>query len=68
MRKSDESGESSAVKPLLVDEKTAARMLGVSRRTVFDLNDSGTLRATRIGARKLYSVDAIERFARGEVV
>jgi excisionase family DNA binding protein len=68
VQKNMETSDSSAAKPLLVDEKTAAQMLGVSRRTVFDLNEEGSLRAVRIGTRKLYLVDAIERFARGEVV
>jgi hypothetical protein len=57
-----------SVEPLLVDEKEAGVMLGVSRRTVFDLNKQGTLRSKNIGKRKLYSVADLRAYANGEVV
>jgi hypothetical protein len=56
------------VEPLLVDEKGAGLMLGVSRRTVFDLNKQGTLRSKNIGKRKLYLVADLRAFASGEAV
>lgn len=56
-----------AAPPLLMDEKQSARMLGVSRRTLFELNKRGVLSSRRIGRRKLYLVSDIESFARGEV-
>jgi len=51
---------------LLVNEAVAAKMLGVSRRKVFDLNAKGELPARKIGNRKLYSVSSIKKFAEGE--
>jgi len=53
--------------PLLVDEKTAAELLGVSKRMVYELNESGDLPCKRIGSRKLYSVTRLRKFADGEV-
>lgn len=52
---------------LLVNEKVAAQMLGLSRRKVFDLHASGVLSAQKIGRRKLYSVSSLKKFAEGEV-
>jgi len=55
-----------AIQPILVDEKTAAAMLGVSPRTLFDLNDRGDVPARQMPAapgRKLYHVDDLLRFA-----
>jgi len=48
---------------LLVSEKVAAQMLGLSRRTVFALNKEGVLAARKIGKRKLYSVESLKNFA-----
>lgn len=50
---------------LLVDEEQAARMLGVSRRTIFDLNKQGTLPSVMVGSRKKYSVKMLRGFADG---
>jgi hypothetical protein len=50
---------------LLVDEKQAAQMLGVSRRMIFDLNHQGTLPCVMVGSRKKYSVKMLQRFADG---
>jgi hypothetical protein len=52
-----------ALEPLLVSEETAAGMLGVSERTVWQLGDQGDLRVKRIGRRKLYLVDSLKAFA-----
>lgn len=55
-----------ANQPILVDEKTAAAMLGVSPRTLFTLNGRGDVPARKIPAapsRKLYHVDDLLRFA-----
>ena len=51
---------------LLVSEKDAAKMLGVSRRTVFHLNKQGLLTARKIGKRKLYCTSGLKKFAAGE--
>jgi len=53
--------------PLLVDEKTAAELLGVSRRLIFDLNKQGFLTSKMVGSRKMYSVKKLRAFAEGEV-
>jgi hypothetical protein len=53
--------------PLLVDEETAGQLLGVSRRTVFDLEKNGLLQSKWIGSRKLYAVSHLRDFAEGKV-
>ena len=54
--------------PLLVDEKTAAKLLGVSKRTVFDLEERGLLKSKRIGKLKRYAVSHLREYAEGKVV
>ena len=53
---------SSAPAPLLVDTPTAAKMLGVSSRTIWTLANCGDLKATRIGRAVRFSVRELERF------
>jgi excisionase family DNA binding protein len=48
--------------PLLVDTLTAAKMLGISARTVWTLENCGELKATRIGRAVRFSVRELERF------
>ncbi|MBS0196262.1 MAG: helix-turn-helix domain-containing protein [Planctomycetes bacterium] len=48
--------------PILVGIDEAARMLGVSSRTVWTLTDSDSLPHLRIGRRVLYPVDALRRW------
>ncbi len=48
--------------PILVGIDEAARMLGVSSRTVWTLTDSDSLPHVRIGRRVLYPVDALRRW------
>ena len=55
-----------SVEPLLVSEKTASMMLGVSPRKVWDLGESKVLRVKRVGRRKLYRVDSLKAFANEE--
>jgi excisionase family DNA binding protein len=52
---------------LMVSEAKAAKLLGVSRRTVFALNKQGVLLARRVGKRKLYSVESLKNFSELEV-
>ena len=52
---------------LLVDEGTAAQMLGVSKRTLFDLNKRGIVRSKQIGKLKRYPIAHLRSFAEGEV-
>lgn len=47
---------------LLVDERTAASMLGVAPRTIWSMAASGELPSVRIGRRKLYAIDTLRRF------
>jgi hypothetical protein len=63
----DEGSGLGALEPLLVDEKTASALLGVSRRTIFDLEKRGVLKSKQIGKRKLYSVTHLRDFAEGKV-
>jgi excisionase family DNA binding protein len=48
--------------PLLVSEREAGRLLGVTPRTVFALRRAGELPAVKIGARVLYPLAALEQF------
>ena len=48
--------------PLLVDQREAARLLGISPRTVFTLATSGRLPFLRIGRLKKFAVADIEAF------
>ena len=45
--------------PLLVSEREAGRLLGVTPRTVFALRRAGELPAVKIGARVLYPLAAL---------
>jgi predicted DNA-binding transcriptional regulator AlpA len=47
---------------LLVDERTAARMLGVSPRSIWTMAACGELPSVRIGQRKLYAVETLRRW------
>lgn len=53
-------------KPILVSRPEAARLLGLSARTVDYLRSKGVLRARKIGKRALILRTDLERFARGE--
>jgi excisionase family DNA binding protein len=48
--------------PLLVSERAAAVVLGVSPRSIFNMIDRGEVIAVRIGKRKLISVASIHAF------
>ena len=50
--------------PLLLDEREAARLLGVAPRTLWSLADTGEVPCVRIGRRKLYSVSSLHEFIR----
>ena len=56
--------ETEKISPLLVDEKTAAKLLCVSIRTLFNLRRDGALPFVRLGAAIRYRVEAIERYLR----
>jgi len=56
------SAANSGEMPILVGIDEAARMLGVSSRTVWTLTDSDSLPHLRIGRRVLYPVDALRRW------
>lgn len=59
-----QSGPSAGVNaPLLVDAIEAARLLGISPRTLWDLTKSGDVKAKRIGRRVLYARSVLEEFA-----
>lgn len=49
----------SALEPLLVPAREAARMLGISERTARHLIYSGALESVQIGTRRLVPTDAL---------
>jgi excisionase family DNA binding protein len=49
---------------LLVDALEAARLLGISPRTLWGLTQRGEIKAKRGGRRVLYARAALEEFAR----
>jgi len=53
---------SAAPEPLLVDTPTAAKMFDLSPRTIWALQASGELKATRIGRAVRFSIRELERF------
>ena len=53
---------------IAVDLKTAARMLGVCKKTLERLRDSGELRCLRIGNRWRVRVDELHAFLRRQEV
>jgi hypothetical protein len=55
--------ESTVFEPFLVNEETAARMLGLGTRTVWQLGEDEALQIRRIGRRKLYLVSSLKAFA-----
>jgi hypothetical protein len=63
----DEGSGVGMLEPLLVDEETAAQLLGVSKRTVFDLEERGILTSKRIGKLKRYAVRHLRDYAEGKV-
>lgn len=50
--------------PLLVDSYTAARVLSISLRKLWDLMDSGEIPVIRIGRSVRYSVDDLREWIR----
>jgi excisionase family DNA binding protein len=50
---------------LLVDLRTAAKMLSISTRTAWQLAADGVLPCVRIGRRLLFSLSALEQFVAG---
>lgn len=52
--------------PILVDRKTAARLLSVSVRTVDNLIACKQLRPRRVGRRILFERQALVLFAKGD--
>ncbi len=63
----DEQDGAVTAEVLLVNEKTAAQMLSVSKRTVFDLHKQGLLKTKQIGKLKRYLVADLRAFAEGKV-
>lgn len=52
-----------ALGPLVVDEREAARLLGISPRSMWQLNADGEVRAIRVGrGAKRYAVSELERY------
>lgn len=52
---------------ILVNEKEAGRLLGVSDRTVWQLRKDGKLRAVKIGAAVRYARSELDRFVQDQM-
>lgn len=63
VEKPKQAGEAVSVQPFLVNEETAARMLGLGTRTVWQLGEDEALQVRRIGRRKLYLVSSLKAYA-----
>lgn len=48
--------------PILLDLRTAARRLGISRSSLYVVCQRGEIATTKIGGRRLVSADEITRF------
>jgi excisionase family DNA binding protein len=59
------SDSAPALAPILVDSREAARLLGISPRTVWNLTATGQSSAVRIGRSVRYSIDDLRSFANG---
>jgi len=53
--------------PLAVDDRGAARLLGISSRTVYSLRERGELRYRRCGRRILIPVESIRAYLAASV-
>ena len=51
-----------AVSPLLVDSRTAAKLLAVSERTLWSLTASGEVRCVRIGRAVRYAISDLSAY------
>jgi excisionase family DNA binding protein len=56
--------QAETTQPLLLDGIEAARLLGISPRTLWQLEKDGAIRSKRIGRRVLYARSVLEDFAR----
>lgn len=52
-------------KPLAVDQQKAARLLGISVRTLIRRTNDGDIPSRKLGRRRLYSVEELRRVANG---
>ena len=50
------------IEPLAVNSRDAAKMLGVSERTIFNLAKQGRIVCRKIGWRSLYPVSSLKAF------
>ena len=50
------------VEPLAVNSKQAAKLLGVSERTIFNLARDGKIACKKVGWRSLYSIASLKAF------
>lgn len=53
---------STGIDPMVVDEEQAARMLGISRRMVFEFRSKGELPCVKLGRLIRYRVSDIHAF------
>jgi excisionase family DNA binding protein len=55
-------GQAAEVKPLALRPKEAARMLGISTRTLWSWTDQGVIPSAKVGRNVLYSISALEQW------
>jgi excisionase family DNA binding protein len=55
-------GQAAEVKPLALRPREAARLLGISTRTLWSWTDQGVIPSAKVGRSVLYSVAALEKW------
>jgi len=56
------TGSPDEIEPLVVDLRTAARLLGISGRTLHSMKQSGEIPHVRFGNRVLFSIESLKTF------
>lgn len=55
-------GQAAEVKPLAIRPKEAAKLLGVSQRTLWAWTNEGIIPSAKVGRNVLYSISALEQW------
>ena len=58
----DPKHRADSLQPIAVREREAARLLGISPKSVFNLTKAGVLPSIKLGGCRLYSVAALQRW------
>ena len=57
-------GKDDPIEPLLVNSRTAAKLLSISERKLFDLRKGNVIPSTKVGGKVLYPLEGLRAFAR----